>query len=128
MTHEEKLVHQAERIDECYNILDVLWEKMLDRREFACLGQNTSCWLSKGTDDPQSYNKVRHNYKEYGVHIVSLMRKLGRKLDVGMTVYHQCRILGCWNPGHLREVTLSENTRRARKKVFFKEEAYKIKF
>ena len=124
----------------------ILWEKMLAKRKKIKLSKvvKTECWVMGNRNNNFEYQGVLHKYESYKVHLVSLVVKLDRPINNGLTGDHLCYVKGCFNPDHLEEVSREENGRRAgtlghkptgmalpqrrNPAVSFKESAYTIRF
>lgn len=70
------------------------------------------CWLWQGSKDGNGYGTIKVDGSFRVAHEVSWEAKAGRKKKSGMVLDHTCEKRLCVRPGHLQEVTQSENIKR----------------
>jgi hypothetical protein len=93
-----------------YNIKDDLPQRFWDN-----VNKTDSCWLWTGKID-DGYGRFRFNGITYLVHrLVTAVFK--EEVKTSMVIDHICGTRNCCNPEHLRQVTISENTKNRRKQV-----------
>ena len=70
----------------------------------------TPCWLWTGYCDDQGYGQVHYLGCSRWVHRVSYSLFRG-VIPAGREVGHKCRVRNCFNPEHLKKVTVASNRR-----------------
>ena len=71
------------------------------------------CWLWKGSCNHDGYGKFTIFYKTIAAHRVAYEHWNGSIPD-GLVIDHLCRNRNCVYPGHMRIVTVKENTNAGR--------------
>jgi hypothetical protein len=69
-----------------------------------------SCWFWEGAKVSSGYGNICYNGKQISTHKLSMI--LHKKFESGKYIDHICKTVNCWNPAHLRMVTVTENTAR----------------
>jgi hypothetical protein len=91
-----------------YNILEELPERFWDK-----VNKTDDCWLWTGKID-DGYGRFSYKGILYLVHRL-VVATLKEPVVDGMVIDHICRVRNCCNPDHLRQVTISENTKKLKK-------------
>lgn len=79
-------------------------------------GAPDECWDWEYYGDRKGYGRVKVNGRHHYIHRVSYEAHVGPIPD-GMVIDHACRNRGCWNPAHLRVVTIAQNNQHVRMRV-----------
>jgi hypothetical protein len=88
-----------------------LTEENLTDKFWAKVNKTQTCWLWTGKiDDGYGRAYLTHTKQLYLVHraLFAIFKEPIRK---GLVVDHLCKVRACCNPKHLRQVTISENTK-----------------
>lgn len=72
--------------------------------------RKVDCWEWSGYRNQDGYGGVSYEGKNWLVHRVSWVLIGGRTLTPGKVLDHKCKNRRCFNPNHLREITIRENT------------------
>ena len=91
-----------------YNILKELPERFWDK-----VNKTDNCWLWTGKID-DGYGRFSYKGILYLVHRL-VVATLKEPVVPGMVIDHTCRVRNCCNPAHLRQVTMSENTKNLKR-------------
>jgi len=85
------------------NLKDTFWAKV---------NKTDTCWLWTGkTDDGYGRaNLVRGSKVFYLVHR-ALFAIYNEDIKPNLVIDHMCKVRACCNPSHLRQITISENTK-----------------
>ena len=82
---------------------------------YGWVDEETNCWYTN------QRAKSWDGYTQFGtggyLHVMSWQIANGRGVADGMQIDHLCSNRGCFNPQHLEEVTASENTSRAGRRI-----------
>jgi hypothetical protein len=91
---------------------NALTEDTLTDRFWTKVNKTNSCWLWTGkTDDGYGRTTlIKGSTSLYLVHR-ALFAIYKEPIRTGLVVDHICKIRACCNPDHLRQVTISENTK-----------------
>lgn len=89
--------------------------KTIRERFFKKVIKTDSCWLWNGyiCETDGGYGHAWDGTRNVQAHWLSYFLEYGRYPT--LTLDHLCRVRHCVNPAHLEEVTIRENTQRARK-------------
>ena len=87
-----------------YNVMSELPERFWDK-----VNKTDDCWLWTGKID-DGYGRFSYKGISYLVHRL-VVATLKEPVLTGMVVDHICKVRNCCNPNHLRQVTISENTK-----------------
>jgi hypothetical protein len=88
---------------------NVLTETDLPLNFWDKVNKTSTCWLWTGKVD-DGYGRASIKGTLYLVHrlMFSLYREPVKK---GLVIDHTCKVRACCNPAHLRQITISENTK-----------------
>lgn len=86
---------------------------LAERIRFHSKPNEAGCWIWQARIQSSGYGKITVNRRSMGAHRASFIAFKG-DIPPGLTVDHLCYVPACVNPDHLRLLSQSENSRRAR--------------
>ena len=82
-----------------------------NRKAFYHIDPETGCWIWEGTVGHKGHGRINLSGHVLTAHRVYWEWAMGRAVQDGCLLHHNCHNPRCVNPDHLREMTMKEHKR-----------------